>query len=70
MTVKGLGGQRHAVDLCLRDIMDNDKPFGGKLVVCGGDFRQTLSVVEGGNRAHEVEAQRQETLQEYFGYEL
>ena len=46
----------HAVDLCLRDIMDNDKPFGGKLVVFGGDFRQTLSVVEGGNRAHEVEA--------------
>ena len=45
----------NAVDLCLRDILDCDKPFGGKLLVFGGDFRQTLSVVEGGNRAQEVD---------------
>lgn len=29
-----------AVDALLRDIMQTDKPFGGKMVVVGGDFRQ------------------------------
>ena len=45
----------NAVDVCLRDIMGVDRPFGGKLVVFGGDFRQTLCVVEHGNRAMEVD---------------
>nr|XP_016493683.1 PREDICTED: uncharacterized protein LOC107812999 [Nicotiana tabacum] len=31
-------------DLLLRDIMDKDTLFGGKVVVFGGDFRQTLPV--------------------------
>ena len=31
--------------------MDNNKPFGGKTVVLGGDFRQTLPVVPHANRA-------------------
>ena len=44
----------HAVDRALRDIMGNDRPFGGKLVIFGGDFRQTLGIVDGGNRAVEV----------------
>ena len=39
----------NSVDRCLRDIMVNNKPFGGKLLIFGGDFRQTLCVVEGGN---------------------
>ena len=46
----------HAVDRCLRDIMNKDDiPFGGKLIVFGGDFRQTLTVVSGGNKAQIVE---------------
>ena len=35
----------HAIDRALRDIMDNDIPFGGKLILFGGDFRQVLPVV-------------------------
>ena len=34
-----------AVDLMLRDITRCDTPFGGKLLLCAGDFRQTLPVV-------------------------
>ncbi|KAL7106310.1 hypothetical protein ACP275_07G104200 [Erythranthe tilingii] len=36
------------VDKCLQDIMGNDKYFGGKVVVFGGDFRQVLPVVPRG----------------------
>ena len=32
------------VDRTLRDIMDNDLPFGGKIIVLGGDFGQLLPV--------------------------
>ncbi|XP_027171842.1 uncharacterized protein LOC113771461 [Coffea eugenioides] len=35
-----------AFDGLLRDIMDCDLPFGGKVVVFGGDFRQTLPVIK------------------------
>lgn len=51
-----------AVDRTLRDIMSrNDSllkniPFGGKVVVFGGDFRQTLPVIEGANRAQTTAA--------------
>ena len=34
-----------AVDILLRDIMNVDVPFGGKVMVLGGDFRQVLPVV-------------------------
>ena len=34
-----------AVDRLLRDFMDNDLPFGGKILVLGGDFRQVLPVM-------------------------
>ncbi|XP_059291269.1 uncharacterized protein LOC132044772 isoform X2 [Lycium ferocissimum] len=37
-------------DLLLRDIMDSNTLFGGKVVVFGGDFRQTLPVVQSGKR--------------------
>ena len=40
-----------ALDACLRDIMNTDLPFGGKVVVLCGDFRQTLPVVPGASRA-------------------
>jgi len=45
-----------ALDRTLRDIMRHsdteslDKPFGGKVVVLGGDFRQILPVIPGGSR--------------------
>ena len=34
-----------AIDRALRDITQSDVPFGGKLIVLGGDFRQVLPVV-------------------------
>lgn len=37
----------NAVDLKLREIMNQELPFGNKAVVAGGDFRQLLPVVEG-----------------------
>lgn len=39
-----------AVDRTLRDIRNNDRPFGGITVVFGGDFQQTLPVVIRGSR--------------------
>ncbi|KAG5545929.1 hypothetical protein RHGRI_018181 [Rhododendron griersonianum] len=45
-----------AVDRSLRDICDNEKPFGGITVVLGGDFRQVLPVVPKGVREQIVNA--------------
>ena len=46
-----------ALDKSLRDIMDRPElPFGGKIVVFGGDFRQVLPVVWKGSRAQIVDA--------------
>ncbi|XP_010480905.1 PREDICTED: uncharacterized protein LOC104759705 [Camelina sativa] len=40
-----------SLDRSLRDIMNKeDKPFGGKVIVFGGDFRQVLSVINGAGR--------------------
>ena len=40
-----------ALDRTLRDLCDNDAtPFGGKTIVLGGDFQQTLPVVLNGSR--------------------
>lgn len=36
-----------AVSRSCQDVMGNSRPFGGKVVVFGGDFRQTLPVVKG-----------------------
>ncbi|GAA0175866.1 DNA helicase [Lithospermum erythrorhizon] len=46
----------HALDTLLQDLCQNQQPFGGKLVVFGGDFRQVLPVVRGGGRTEQVEA--------------
>ncbi|RWS25337.1 uncharacterized protein B4U80_04936 [Leptotrombidium deliense] len=35
-----------SIDIALRDICKNDDPFGGKLMLLGGDFRQVLPVVK------------------------
>ena len=51
-----------AIDHSLRDILrfttsnSADKPFGGKTVVLGGDFRQILPVIAKGRREQIVEA--------------
>lgn len=38
----------NAIDRLLRDIMGRDIPFGGKILLFGGDFRQVLPVVPHG----------------------
>ena len=35
-----------AVHCLLTDIMESDVPFGGKTIIFGGDFRQTLPIIE------------------------
>jgi hypothetical protein len=44
-----------AVDRTLRDFMGVDVPFGGKVMLFGGDFRQVLPVVRRGTRS-DIEA--------------
>jgi len=47
-----------ALDRTLKDIMsatsNSNKIFGGKVVVFGGDFRQILPVIPGGNRSDTI----------------
>lgn len=38
------------IDRTLRDVMDNDLPFGGKTFILGGDFKQVLPVVKNCSR--------------------
>ncbi|XP_020157723.1 uncharacterized protein [Aegilops tauschii subsp. strangulata] len=46
-----------ALDNGMRDIMGiRDRPFGGKTVVFGGDFRQVLLVVRGGSQGQIIDA--------------
>ena len=51
-----------AIDRNLQDILqiedprDLEKPFGGKVVVLGGDFRQILPVVKKGRRENIVQS--------------
>jgi len=45
-----------ALENSLKDIMHNDKPFGGKVIVFCGDFHQILPVVARGNRYDIVHA--------------
>ena len=45
-----------ALDDLLRDLMNSEEVFGGKVVVFGGDFRQTLPVVRKGTKAEMINA--------------
>ena len=50
---------RHAaecIDRSLRDLCSCDLPFGGKVIVFGGDFRQILPVIRHGTRSEVVSA--------------
>ena len=53
------------LDRTLQDIMGSSAPFGGKVMVFGGDFRQVLPVVPRGTRAHITDA----TLQHSYLWE-
>ena len=44
------------VDRLLKDLMDSNIPFGGKVIVLGGDFCQVLPVVRKGSRPQIVNA--------------
>jgi hypothetical protein len=44
------------LDRSLHYIMECPLPFGGKVMVFGGDFRQVLPVVTRGTRAHVTDA--------------
>ena len=44
------------LDKSLQDIMESRLPFGGKVVVFGGDFRQVLPIVTRGTRAQITDA--------------
>lgn len=55
------------IELVLREIMNNDIPFGGKIIVLGGDFRQTLPVVINGNDLETYQASiKSSPLWSYF----
>ncbi|XP_073999516.1 ATP-dependent DNA helicase pif1-like [Rhodnius prolixus] len=45
-----------ALDRTLKDIKNNDKLFGGTLLLLSGDFRQTLSVIPRSTYADEINA--------------
>lgn len=45
-----------AVDRILWDLTNLDAPFGGKIVILGGDFCQVLPIVVNGTRAQTVDA--------------
>ncbi|KAL0385359.1 UNVERIFIED_CONTAM: hypothetical protein Sradi_2930200 [Sesamum radiatum] len=44
------------VDRTLREMFGVDLPFGGKIMILGGDFRQVVPVVVGGTRSQAVKA--------------
>nr|KYP55257.1 hypothetical protein KK1_001464 [Cajanus cajan] len=45
-----------ALDRSLKDLLDCNAPFGGKIMILGGDFRQVLPVVPKGTKAQMIYA--------------
>ena len=48
---------RYALEIMnrlLQELMQNNLPFGGKIILIGGDFRQLLPVLKGGTRPETV----------------
>ncbi|XP_024186018.2 uncharacterized protein LOC112190772 [Rosa chinensis] len=45
-----------ALDRTFRDIMDVELPFGGKIMIFGGDFRQVLPVIPKGTKSELIQA--------------
>ncbi len=50
------GQALQVIEAGLRDLMQSQEPFGGKIMLLGGDFRQVLPVVRRGSRAAQVGA--------------
>ncbi|GBG93408.1 hypothetical protein CBR_g68871, partial [Chara braunii] len=46
--------QLEALNVTLQDICQTDEPFGGKVLLLAGDFRQVLPVVRRGTRAEQI----------------
>ncbi|XP_065679007.1 ATP-dependent DNA helicase pif1-like [Hydra vulgaris] len=46
----------NAIDRLLKDVCNNNFPFGGKVILFGGDFKQILPVVKRGQPAEIVES--------------
>ncbi|CAF4158356.1 unnamed protein product [Rotaria sordida] len=46
----------NAVDILLRDIMNIDTPFGGKIMILGGDFWQVLPLIRLANKSELIAA--------------
>lgn len=44
------------LDRLVKDLMRNDRAFGEKLIVFGGDLRQVLYVIRHGSRKATIEA--------------
>jgi hypothetical protein len=44
-----------AIDRLLKDLCNNNKIFGDKIIILSGDFRQTLPVILHGNRTQIIE---------------
>lgn len=45
-----------ALDRSLQDICSNNAPFGGQVLIMGGDFRQVLPIVRKGTKAQMISA--------------
>lgn len=57
----------NAVDRFLQDLCQNDQPFGGKIMIVSGDFRQILPIIPRGKRAHIVKlCVKNSKLWQYF----
>ncbi|XP_011678644.2 ATP-dependent DNA helicase PIF1-like [Strongylocentrotus purpuratus] len=61
-----------AINMMLQDVMDNDKLFGGKIVLLGGDFRQVLPVIPRVAPAVLMEntIKKSNTFQEFHNFKL
>ena len=44
------------LDRTFQDLMDNKQPFGGKVIVLAGDFRQLQTVLPNASRSQVVKA--------------
>lgn len=45
----------HVVNAMFQDVMETNIPFGGKVVIFEGDFRQILPIVKNGSRMQQIE---------------
>ncbi|UYV62704.1 hypothetical protein LAZ67_2001639, partial [Cordylochernes scorpioides] len=54
--IMAIGYALTAIDRKLRDVMRDERPFGGKVILFGGDFRQNLPVIKHGHPAQIIES--------------